>query len=81
MLCFRKIPAAKMFMDKKGGVTWFSSKGFCPTLPTLFVEEPFCAVFQKLPVAKKFMDKRWEYQDCPPKTFCLSAEKRRRGSL
>ena len=37
---------------------------------------------RKFPVGKKFMDKRGgEYQDFPSKSFCLSAEKLRRGTL
>ena len=56
----------------------FSSKVFCPTLPKIFVEEPFCAVFQNFSGNKKFMDKRWEYRDFLPESFCFSAEKRRK---
>ena len=53
MPCFRKNPAAKMFMDKKGGYQGFPSEIFCPTLPKTFVEEPFCAVFQKISGSQK----------------------------
>ena len=41
MLCFRKFPEAKMFMDKKGEYQDFPSKVFCLTLLTNFVGEPF----------------------------------------
>ena len=41
MLCFRKFPVAKKFMDKKGGAECqdFPSKFFCVTLPKNFVGE------------------------------------------
>ena len=55
MLCFRKFPVAKKFMDKRG---WkyqdFPSKIFCLTVPKSFVGEPFCAVFQKISGSEKF---------------------------
>ena len=43
MLCFRKIPVAKKFMDKRGGGKYpdFPSKVFCLTVPKIFVGEPF----------------------------------------
>ena len=42
MLCFRKFPVAKNFMDKKGGgsMTIFS-QNFFGSLPKIFVGEPF----------------------------------------
>ena len=48
MLCFRKFPVAKKFMDKKGEYQDFPSKLFCLTVPKHFVEEPLCAVFQNI---------------------------------
>ena len=48
MLCFRKYPVAKKFMDKRegGGVGReyhdFPLENFCLTVPQNFVEEPFC---------------------------------------
>ena len=51
MLCFKKIPVAKKFMEKKVGrgiYRNFPSKFFCLTVPKYLVEEPFCAVFQKI---------------------------------
>ena len=54
MLCFRKLPVAKKFMDKKdGGVSRFSVNFFCLTVPKNFVGEPFCAVFQKISGSEK----------------------------
>ena len=43
MLCFRKIPVAKKFMDKTGGGGYqdFPSKNFCLTVPKTFVGESF----------------------------------------
>ena len=43
MLCFRKFPVAKKFMDKRGGGKYpdFPSKVFCLTVPKIFVGEPF----------------------------------------
>ena len=40
VLCFRKIPAAKKFMDKMGEYQDFPSKKFCLTVPKIFVGEP-----------------------------------------
>ena len=36
----------------------FAFELFCLTVPKIFVEEPFCAVFQKISGVEKFMDKR-----------------------
>ena len=46
MLCFRKIPVAKKFLDKRWGgevsrCQDFPSKVFCLTVPKNFVGEPF----------------------------------------
>ena len=44
MLCFRKFPVAKKFMDNRGvGGKYqdFPSKVFCLTVPKNFVGEPF----------------------------------------
>ena len=40
-----------------GDVHNFPSKIFCPTVPKIIVEEPFCAGFQKISCSDKFMDK------------------------
>ena len=55
MLCSRKVLVAKNFMEKKGEGEYrkFPSKNFCLTVPKLFVEEPFCAVFQKISGSEK----------------------------
>ena len=48
MLCFRKFPIAKNFMDKWGKEYQdFPSKILCTRVTKHFLEEPFCAVFQK----------------------------------
>ena len=46
MLCFRKLPVAKKFMERKARRAYrqFPSKFFCLTAPKHFVEGPFCAV-------------------------------------
>ena len=42
VLCFRKFPIAKNFMDKGGGEYQDSaSKKFCQTVPKTFVGDPF----------------------------------------
>ena len=41
MLCFRKFPVAKKFMDKKGECQDFPSKISCLTVPKNFVGQPF----------------------------------------
>ena len=43
MLCFRKFPRAKKFMDQRRGGEYqaFPAKIFCLTLPKNFVQEPF----------------------------------------
>ena len=54
MLCFRKFPVAKKFMDERGGKYQdFPSKFFCLTMPKSSVGELFCAVFQKNPGSEK----------------------------
>ena len=58
MLCFRKFPLAKKFMDKSGGrgLSKFSFSIFCPTVPKDFVGEPFCAVFQTISGSQKVFE-------------------------
>ena len=54
MLCFRKFPVAKKFMDKSEGECQdFPTKFFCLLVPKHFVEEPFYAVFQKTSCGEK----------------------------
>ena len=62
MLCFRKFPVAKTFMDRRElEYQEFPLKNFRLTVPKNFVEEPFC-------VSEKFRDRkilclRGEYYD------------------
>ena len=55
MLCFRKIPVAKKFLDKRVGGKYqdFPSKILCLTVPKDFVGEPFTDVFQKISDSEK----------------------------
>ena len=48
VLCFRKIPVAKKFMDRRGGgVSRFSVESFLSQSAEVFRREPLSAVFQK----------------------------------
>ena len=85
MLCFRKFPVVKKFMDKRGEYQDFPSKIFCPTVPKISVGEPVC-VSQNFWYQKKIMDKRGEGREgvsgFSVKNFMShSAEKYRRGTL
>ena len=54
MLCFRKIPVTKKFMDKRVGENQdFPPEIYCLTMPKNFVRELFCAVFQNISGNKK----------------------------
>ena len=55
MLCFRKFPRAKKFLDQRRGGEYqvFPSKTSCLTVPKIFVGEPFCAAFHKSPATEK----------------------------
>ena len=80
VLCFRKFPGAKKFMDKKGEYQDFPSKIFCLTVPKHFVEEPFCAVFQKISVSQKVYALRGGESRFSVENFLShSAENFRRG--
>ena len=37
VMCFKKFPVAKKFMDKQGECQDFPSKTFCLTVPKIFV--------------------------------------------
>ena len=72
MLCIRKFPVAKEFMDKGGGEYQdFSSKIFCLTVPKISVGESFTVALISV------IEKVWirgggrgrEYQDFPSKFF------------
>ena len=55
----------------------FRSKIFCPTLPKIFVGEPFCAVFQKISgIAEIYGEEGVGYQDFTSKRFCLTVPKK-----
>ena len=60
MLCFRKVPVAKKFMDQRRGGEYqaFPSKIFCLTVLTKSVGKPFCAAFQKISARAKIMNQR-----------------------
>ena len=78
MLCFRKYPVVKKFMDKRGEYQDFPSKTFCPTVPKISVGEPFC-------VSQNFWYRKnlWirgggggrEYHDFLSKILCLTLPK------
>ena len=78
VLCFRKIPVAKKFMDKRWWeYQYFPSKLFFSSHSAeTFLENSSVLCFRKIPVAEKFMDKRWwEYQVFLSKTFRLTVPK------
>ena len=60
MLCFRKFPVAKKFMDKRGGggVSGFSFEIFLSHSAEKFRSGTLLCCFRKFTVARKFMDKR-----------------------
>ena len=73
MLCFRKIPVAKKFMDKRRlEYHVFLSKIFFSQCRKNQQGNPSVLCFGKLLVAKTFMDKKGEYQEFPLKCFCLT---------
>ena len=67
MLCSRKVPDAKKFMDKRevrgrgagsDRESRFSIEIFCPKCQKISHGKPSVLCSRKLPVAKKFLDKR-----------------------
>ena len=72
--CFRKSLVAKIFMDKKGGISRVSVENFLSdSTETQFVAEPYCAVFQRNSSSEKFMERKgWEYQVFLSMFFCLT---------
>ena len=80
MLCFRKVPVTKNFMDQKGGgVSNFLSKIFCLTKPKNFVGEPF-SVSLISGIEKFYASEGYVTIFC--RNFLShSAEKFRRGTL
>ena len=56
--CFRKSLVAKIFMDKKGGISRVSVENFLSdSTETHFVAEPYCAVFQRISSSEKVYGK------------------------
>ena len=55
VLCFRKFPVAKKFLDRRGGGEYrvFPSDVFCLRVPNSFVGETLSAVFQKISGSEK----------------------------
>ena len=76
MLCFRKFPVAKKYMDKRGGGEYqdFPSKIFCLTVPKIFVGESLTVAV--ISGTGKVWIRRGEYQDFPSKIFCLTVPKK-----
>ena len=77
MLCFRKFPVAKKFMDRRGGGGYrdFPSKVFCLRVPNSFVGEPVFAVFKKISGSEKLYERKRGYEDFPSESFCLTVPK------
>ena len=71
MLCLRKIPAAKNFMDKKG-VSRFSVERFLSNSAEKIVGEPF--IVSPIRVSKKIMFRRVMSQ-LFVENFCLAVPK------
>ena len=78
VLCFRKFPVAKKFMDKRGGgeFTDFLSKIFCLSAENFRRGggESF-SVSLISGVEKVWIRGGGEYQDFPSKIFCLTVPK------
>ena len=54
MLCLRKFPVTKNFVDKRtGGSQDFPSQKFCFTMPKTLAGKHLCAVFQKISGSEK----------------------------
>ena len=77
MLCFRKFPVAKKFMDKGGGGEYqdFPSKFFCLTVPKISVGESFTVALISGSEKVYGQEGGREYQDFPSKIFCLTVPK------
>ena len=75
MLCSRKFPAAKKFMDKGGGeggnITIFCQKFLSHSVKKIRRRNLLC--FKEFLVSKNVRDKRGGgYHDFPSKLFCLT---------
>ena len=79
VLCFRKIPIAKKFMDKKGGgrgsIKIFRRKFFVSQCRKYSQVNSSVLCFRKFPVAKKFMYKKGGVSRFSVEIFCLTAPK------
>ena len=77
VLCFRKIPVAKKFMDKGGGGEFpvFLSKIICLTVPKFSVEGGSFTVAIISGNEKDSIRGGGEYQDFPSKNVCLTVPK------
>ena len=76
VLCFRKIPVAKKFMDKGGGGVSSFSVGTLLSHSTKKLHRGILLCFRKYMVSKKFKEHRGrECQDFPSKIFCLAVPK------
>ena len=82
MLCFRKFPVAKKFMDKRGGDSRFSVENVLSHSAEKFHRGTLLRCFRKFLVVKKFMDKRGRDSPFSVENFLShSAEKFHRGTL
>ena len=84
MLCFRKFPVAKKFMEKRGGgsIKIFLRKFFLSRCRKISWGNLSVLCFRKITVAKKFMDKKGGVSPFSVKHFLShSAGKIRRGTL
>ena len=74
LLLLTKFQVPKNIIDKSGGrvgTSLFSIKTFCPTVPKLFVEEPFCA--RTFLASKNVKHKKGGgSNDFSSKVFCLT---------
>ena len=57
VLCFRKFPVTKKFMDKRGGVSRLSVENSLSHSAEKNHREPFCAVIQKISDSEKVYGK------------------------
>ena len=80
VLCFRKVPVAKKFVDKKGGEYQdFASKIFCLTVPRNFVGQAFRV--SPISVLEKFYASEGYVTIFCRNLLSHSAEKFRSGNL
>ena len=79
MLCFRKFPVAKKFIDKRGGGSIkISFENFLSHSSEEFRRGTLlCCVSENFrqPKSLWIREGRWEYQDFPSKIVCLTVPK------